>query len=323
MNQMENYHALMSNVMQNGIDQLNKRTGQVCRVIPGAQLQYDLREGFPAITTKKLIQKGGKGELLGFFRGYTNAADFRALGCHFWDQNANETKAWLENPNRIGHDDLGRIYSSQWTDWKDRRVVDTFDTAKVEYLEKMGYKTIIAGVAGVHVMERSINQLENSLRTIITNPSDRRILVNGYNPGELDLMSLPPCHMNYAFIPMEEQKELHVVMFMRSADLFLGVPVNIYTTSLFLSIMARLAGYTPATVTIQMANCHIYESHFDAVKEQLARSHFPSPKLVLSDEIPCGVSVDEIPGVFTRIEPHHISLEGYQCHDAIKAPMAA
>ena len=105
---MENYHQLLRLTMEKGVDQLNTRTNKICRALVGQQVQYDLREGFPALTTRKLPFKNIVGELLGFFRGVTRAADFRALGCHFWDINANETPAWLASPYRQGHDSLIR-----------------------------------------------------------------------------------------------------------------------------------------------------------------------------------------------------------------------
>lgn len=101
---MENYHQLLRLTMEQGVDQYNTRTNKLCRALVGHQVQYDLRQGFPALTTRKLPFKNIVGELLGFFRGVTSAADFRALGCHFWDINANETPAWLASPYRQGHD---------------------------------------------------------------------------------------------------------------------------------------------------------------------------------------------------------------------------
>lgn len=319
---MQNYHDLLRIVLNQGADQFNTRTNKMCRVLVGHQLQYDMADGFPAITTKKLAFNNMKGELLGFFRGYDNAASFRELGCTVWDQNANETAAWLSNANRKGVDDLGRVYGKQWTDWKDRRIVKDVQERKV--LMAQGYdEQMFDPVQNVWLMERSINQLENALRTIITNPSDRRVIVSGWNPAEFDLMALPPCHMDYRFVAFEHTKQLHVVMTIRSWDLFLGAPFNIASTSLFLAIMARLSGYSPGTVTIQATNAHLYENHFDQVTEILTREHFEAPKLVISDRIvPIG-DLSEIAGVFTRIQPEDISLVGYQSHAAIKAPMAA
>lgn len=319
---MQNYHNLLQATLEQGVDQFNSRTNKLCRVLVGYQLQYDMTDGFPAITTKKLAFNNMKGELLGFFRGYDNAADFRALGCTVWDQNANETQAWLNNPHRKGQDDLGRIYGKQWTDWKDRRIATT--AQERDAFHASGYTQKLHDPAQpAWLMERGINQLENALRTIIANPSDRRTIVSGWNPAEFDQMALPPCHMDYRFVAFEDTKTLHVVMTIRSWDLFLGAPFNIASTSLFLAIMARLAAYTPGTVTIQATNAHLYGDHFDQVKEILTREHFEAPQLVLSDSIKRIESPDEIAGAFTRIAPDAISLVGYQSHSAIKAPMAA
>lgn len=319
---MQNYHDLLRTTLEHGVDQFNVRTNKLCRALVGFQLQYDLAEGFPAVTTKKLAFNNMKGELLGFFRGYDNAADFRALGCTVWDQNANETQSWLKNPHRKGPDDLGRIYGKQWTDWKDRRIATNERDRDV--LQASGYAQILFDPAQqAWLMERGVNQLENALRTIITDPSNRRVIVSGWNPAEFDQMALPPCHMDYRFVAFEEPKVLHVVMTIRSWDLFLGAPFNIASTALFLAIMARLAGYTPGTVTIQATNAHIYKDHFEQVKEILTRDHLVAPRLVLSDRIRRLNSTEEVEGVFTRIERSDISLVGYQSHAAIKAPMAA
>lgn len=322
---MHNYHQLLADVMEYGDNQFNTRTGKICRVLVGYQLQYDLADGFPAITSKKLAFNGVKGELLGFFRGYTSAADFRALGCQVWNANANESTHWLANPWRTGTDSLGRIYGAQWTDWRAYREIASVDQAAAARLKEDGYR-LVAADDNVSVYRKSINQLEGALRTILTNPSDRRVIVSGWNAGELDMMALPPCHMDYRFTAFEgpngSKGKLHVTMTIRSWDLFLGAPFNIASTSLFLSIMARLAGYEPGTVTIQATNAHIYEDHFDQVREQLGRGHFQAPRLVLSDRI-APVGVDQVTGAFERIEPDDLWLEGYESHAAIKAPMAA
>ena len=315
---MQNYLDLMVKCRDEGIDVFNERTQKTCRTLVGAQLEFDLSNGeFPAVTTKELAFKSMKGELLGFFRGYDNAADFRSLGCGIWNKNANETPAWLANPNRKGVDDLGRIYGVQWNNWKAYKIVKDLKEAKSEV---DGYKLEMYDQYNKKALYvQSINQLEKALRTIITNPSDRRIIVSAWNPGELDQMALPPCHVDYRFTPINDY--LHIVMTIRSWDLFLGASFNIASTALFLSIMAELSGYLPGKVIIQATNAHLYSDHFDALEEQLTRDVFPSPQLMLSNNIN-KVSLDEIPGVFTRINPEDIWLENYKHHDPIKAPMA-
>lgn len=316
---MKSYLDLLKTTLETGTNQFNTRTSLNCKVLVGTQVQFDLSKGFPAVTTKKLAFDSMKGELLGFFRGYTNAAQFRALGCKIWDKNANETKDWLSNPARKGHDDLGRIYGKQWTSWSHLRAVPPGTLSP----PSKGWNFVAHTRDGGHVESRTINQLENALHAILTTPSDRRIIISAWNPGELDLMALPPCHMDYRFVPFEREKILHVVMTIRSWDLFLGAPFNIASTALFLAIMARLSGYKPGTVTIQATNAHIYENHYEQVREQLGRNCFPPPELYLSNNIAPVTSLDQIPGIFTRIEPQHAFLISYRHHQAIKAEMAA
>lgn len=319
---MQQFHDLLREALERGIPVPNARTGLTCHVVVGPSLRFDLRDGFPAITTKKLAFGAVKGELLGFFRGYQNAAQFRELGCKIWDQNANEARAWLDNRHRKGHDDLGRIYGAQWTDWRDLRVAET--PAERDALAASGFETRMHDDEGRGwLMGRSIHQLENALRKLITDPSDRRIIVSAWRPDELDRMALPPCHMDYRFVAIPHLRELHMVMTLRSWDLFLGGPFNIATSALFLEIMARLAGLRAATLTMQAANAHIYSNHVEQVREQLARAHHAAPNLVLADGISPVTGLGDIVGTFARIEPEWIRLDGYTSHDAIRAPMAA
>ena len=316
---MQDFDRLLRNLLADHHPQVNQRTGHTCFVRVGEQLAFDLREGFPVTTTKAFSMKALVGEVLGFFRGYDNAAQFEALGCGFWRQNADETQAWLDNPYRKGPGDLGRIYGVQWTRWRDQRVVP-FEQADA-FLAR-GYRKVLSDPERRHVLvEREINQLEQVLRTLLTNPSDRRMIVSAWNVAELDQMALPPCHMDYRFVAFEDTKELDVVMTIRSWDVFLGGPFNVAGTALILSIMARLAGFTPRKVVIQATNAHLYDNHIEQTRLQLSREPFAAPSLELDLQPVPGAS--DIEGAFARIEPHQIRLAGYQSHPAIKAEMAA
>ncbi len=327
------YLDLLARVRDEGRDELNVRTGEVCRVLVGPEIQWDTREGFHALTTKQLMFKSCRGELLGFFRGYTSAADFRALGCPIWDANANVTPGWLANPYRKGEDDLGPIYGKQWTAWKDRRIASSSDER--DRLVAKGYKVkmmsdYVHSEDGKHyewLMEREINQLEEALKKLLTDPSDRRIIVSGWNIAELDMMALPPCHMDYRFVSLAGDQEgprvLHVVMTMRSTDMYLGLPFNMASTEMFLHVMARLSGHVPGTVTVQLTNAHIYLNHMDKVNQQLAFAPKSLPKLVLSERVQ-KVTVETVKGAFERIEPDDLVMEGYEFHKwDSRAPMAA
>lgn len=317
--QMQPYHDLLSRILTEGVRQPN-RTGIDTLTVPGAMLRFDLREGYPALTTKKLFFDAMKGELLGFFRGYDNAADFRALNCRIWDANANETQSWVESEFRKGVDDLGRIYGQQWTRWADWREIPS--TQRDAYLTR-GYREVaLDPVRGVAVMHREMNQLEDALRKILTNPFDRRIIVNGWRPDEFDRMALPPCHVLYQFLPHTESKTLHMVMFQRSVDSALGLPFNCASAALMLALFARMTGYTAGTLTMFLADCHIYENHIEGVREMLTREHYAPPQLELSQRIG-KVSADEVAGALARIEPEDIRLVNYQHHAPIKLAMAA
>lgn len=316
---MQQFHDVIDNVMTNGIRRLNARTGQYTRFLPGQVLRFNMADGFPAITTKKLAFKSAVGELLGFFRGYDSAAQFRELGCKVWDGNANETPAWLANPARLGLDALGRIYSAQWTDWRDwRRVAREVDA---DALVAKGYELLAYDSEfGVWVLRKGINQLEEILRTLMTDPTDRRMVLTGWRPDEWDQAALPSCHTEYVFTADTENNVLHMTMMMRSYDMGLGF--NPALCGLMLAIMAELAGFAAGTFTMAIADCHVYEAHEPGLREMLSREHFPQPTLRLGDSIKTLTDVGQIPGVFARIKPEDLELVGYQHHPAIKMPMA-
>lgn len=318
---MQPYHDLMANVLEHGQYKPNTRTGIGSRALVGQTIKFDLREGFPAITTKKLAFNAIKGELLGFFRGYQSAAQFRALGCNVWNANANETVAWLANPNRKGDDDLGRIYGANWVglrDWREVRSDDEFARLQAAGYELIAYDSS----TGVRVLRREINQLELALSTLLKDPYDRGICVSAWRLDEFDQMALRPCHCDYRFIALPDGT-LNMTLGLRSSDGFLGAVFNYASAALFLSIMARLIGRISGSMTVFITDQHLYENHFEQMKEQLTREHFPAPKLILSDRIRPITDPSQIRGVFERIEPDDISLEGYRSHAAIKAPMAA
>src|ERR1035437_6335214 len=283
-------------ILDTGIQQPN-RTGIDTLMVPGVMLRFDLREGFPAVTTKQLAFKAVKGELLGFLRGYTNAADFRALGCRIWDQNANENKVWLANSNRKGEDDLGDMYGKQWTDW-------TIYTELFKFSPNHDDQVVC--------QKGSINQVQEVLKKLKNDPTDRRMIISGWNPPEFSKMALLPCHVLYQFLADNKNKVLHLCMYQRSADSFLGVPFNIASASLFLSIMAKLSGFTAGTFTHFLADAHIYMNHIEQVKEQISRTPFDLPKLELS--FPDIDPLVEIDWAF-KINPEHINLVNYVSHD--------
>lgn len=293
---MKQYQELLQNILINGTWQEN-RTGIRTKMLPGAMLKFDLRDGFPAVTTKKLYMNAVVGELLGFLRGYHNVADFNKLGCKVWDANASAPK-WLEGEymttrksylgDKIMEGELGRIYGVQWRDWN-------------------------CSTEG-----QELDQIAKLLHTIENDPTNRRMIVSAWRPDEIDQMALPPCHYAFQVIIEQETKTMHLLWNQRSCDVFLGIPFNIASYALLLHILARVTGYRVGTLTGFLADVHIYENHLDQVAEQLSREPFPLPKLVLSESIVAYPKVSTLTG----IEPMDIYLQNYQHHEPIKAHMA-
>lgn len=290
---MNPYILLLDECRRLGQRQKN-RTGVDTFMIPGGIMRFDFAHGFPILTTKRVAFRQIIGELLGFIRGYDNAADFRKLGCTIWDKNANDSKAafdWLNNPLRKGEDDLGRIYGVQWRDWEDGQ-------------------------------GRHYDQLATALETIVKNPTSRRIVVSAWNPSQLKEMALPPCHYAFQFLIEQGRGALHLCMTMRSCDMFLGVPFNISSYALLLALVAKVTGYEPGRLTMFLADVHIYENHLDQVDAQINRSPRTRPTLMINRESPhVGATLTPIEWLCS-IEPDDIQLTGYDPYPAIKGEMS-
>lgn len=322
---MKQYLDLVRDVIENGTLQEN-RTGVRTISLPGAMLRFDLQKGFPAITTRRLAFKSAIGEMVGFLRGVKNAAQFRELGCKVWDQNANENAQWLANPFRQGHDDLGEIYGVQWRQWPAYKRIPLSNPAAIELAESQGFVQIAEseedGEAFV-VLYKAIDQIRQCVDTIIKDPGSRRILFHGWNCAQLDEMALPPCHLLYQFHPNVETKEISLTLYIRSNDLGLGTPFNLTEGAALLSLVGRLTGYTPRWFTYFIGDAHVYENHLDMLNEQMRREPLAAPKLVISDRVPefAKTGVYE-PEWLEKIEPSDFSLEGYEHHPPLTAPMA-
>ena len=322
---MQQYLELIQTVIDTGSWQDN-RTGIRTLSVPGAMMRFDLKKGFPAVTTKKLAFKSVVGELCAFLRASRSAADFRALGCKVWDQNANENQQWLDNPYRLGTDDLGPVYGVQWRQWPGYKVLDAANQAQIANAQKNGF-TVVApleedGVQKV-LLYKAIDQLRECLDTIVNNPGSRRILFHGWNPAVLDAVALPACHLLYQFIPNPSTKELSMCLYVRSNDLGLGTPFNLAEGAALMHLVGRLTGYTPRWFTYFIGDAHIYENHMDMVQEQLKREPLPLPELIISDRVPDFSKTGKYePDWLEKIEPSDFALEGYQHHAPITAPMA-
>jgi thymidylate synthase len=318
---VQRYLDLLQTILDTGTWQAN-RTGIRTRAISGAMLKFDLAEGYPAVTTRKLPFKTFMGEMVGFLRGCQSAADFRALGCRIWDQNANENTQWLENPYRRGIDDLGRIYGAQWRGWHAYKAVAKGSAAIGDALGK-GFVTVASAPDGQVILRRDVDQVRECLDKIAKTPADRRILFHAWNPAELDEMALPPCHLLYQFNCNVEQRELSLCLYQRSTDAPLGLVGNLAEGAALLSLFGRLTGYAPRWLTWFGSDVHIYENQLDMVAEQLRRQPFPAPQLRISERIPAFSATGRYePEWLDRVEPSDFTLEGYQHHPPLTAPMA-
>ncbi len=280
---MKQYLDALRYILENGVDR-QSRTGIKTRALFGMQMRYNMEDGFPAVTTKKLPWKSVASELLWFIEG---SYDERRLAeILHGTRDLSKTTIWTANaqadywkPKAKFEGDLGRIYGVQWRRWKSPDGKES-------------------------------DQLAEAIRLIKENPTSRRIIVNAWNPGELQEMALPPCHSFFQFFVANNK--LSLLMYQRSCDMFLGVPFNIASYSLLLNMVAQVTGLKPAEFIHVLADAHIYHNHFEQVKEQLTRKPFPLPKLWLNPEIK---NID-------NFKMDDIKLENYQYHPPIKAEMA-
>lgn len=323
---MKQYLELINTIFTTGSWQEN-RTGIRTLSIPGAMMRFDLqKDGFPAVTTKKLAFKSVIGELVGFLRATRNASEFRALGCKVWDQNANENEQWLANPYRLGPDDLGPVYGVQWRQWPGYKLIDSKSIEQISHAKERGYRLVsIIQDEGVEkvLLYKAIDQIRECLDTIINDPGSRRILFHGWNCADLDSVALPACHLLYQLIPNTITKEISLCLYIRSNDVGLGTPFNLAEGAALLHLIGRLTGYRPRWFTYFIGDAHIYENHVDMLKEQLAREPLPAPRLIISDRVPeYAVTGKYEPEWLELVTPEDFSLSEYNHHPAIKAPMA-
>jgi thymidylate synthase len=259
----------------------------------GVQMRFDLQKGFPAVTTKKLAWRACVSELLWFIEGSGDENRLKEIlhGERYtdkktiWSDNAT-APYWTGKRLQRHAGDLGRVYGVQWRKWR----------APLVRINK--------------VVLQNCDQLLNLIDGLKKDPYGRRHIITAWNPGELELMALPPCHMMSQFYV--SNGKLSCSMYQRSADMFLGVPFNIASYALFTHMIAQACGLEVGELIITLGDAHIYTNHVDQVKEQLARKPLPLPELKLNP------AVKDITG-FTMDD---VELVNYTSHDAIKAPMA-
>ncbi len=278
---MHTYLDQLQYVLDRGVKK-GDRTGVGTISCFGLHARYAMADGFPAVTTKRLVWKSILSELLWFISGSDNIYDLKTYlkSNRLWDGN------YEDYLNRLGTDkndgSMGRIYGVQWRQWK--------------------------GANG-----KVVDQLQNAIDLIRENPESRRIMVNAWNAAEIDTqdVALPPCHNFFQFYVAEGKLSLQ--MYQRSCDMFLGVPLNIASYSVLLHMVSKITNLVPCEFIHVLGDAHIYLNHLDAVKKQLSRKPYPLPELRIKDRGQTEID---------HFEMDDFELINYQHHDTIRAEMA-
>lgn len=263
---MQPYHQLLQHILDHGT-QKTDRTGTGTISVFGYQMRFNLAEGFPLVTTKKVHLKSIIHELLWFLKGETNIAYLKENGVSIWDE-------WAD-----ANGELGPVYGKQWRSWE--------------------------GANGVVV-----DQVKDLIAQIKSNPDSRRLIISAWNVADLPKMALMPCHTLFQFYVADGK--LSCQLYQRSADVFLGVPFNIASYALLVLMVAQVCDLAPGDFVHTFGDVHIYNNHLEQVKLQLSRTPYPLPVMKVNPEVK---------DIFSfRFED--FTLENYQCHPAIKAPVA-
>tara|TARA_R110000796_G_scaffold46127_4_gene111599 strand:- start:5464 stop:6402 length:939 start_codon:yes stop_codon:yes gene_type:complete len=297
---MFDYERLLRVIMESGKD-VDDRTGTGTRSIFGHQMRFNLQDGFPAVTTKKLAWKSVVGELLWFLEGSTDERRLAELTYGkstlelqgkktIWTDNADNQGKELGYYNSFVRKELGPVYGHQWRSF-----------GKIgEYFP------------GIH---ESVDQIKWLINEIKTNPNSRRLILSAWNPNQTDKMALPPCHVMSQFRVYDG--ELSCSLYQRSADAFLGVPFNIASYALLTHIIARECGLEVGELVHSIGDAHIYNNHIEQVNEQLSRAPYPAPELNIDKSFKLSLQDD-----YPLDSVSKFVLTKYLHHDTIKAVMA-
>ncbi|SDJ00397.1 thymidylate synthase [Ferrimonas sediminum] len=282
---MKQYLQLCQRIVDEGTWVDNARTGKRCLTLINADLEYDVGgNAFPLITTRKSYWKAAIAELLGYLRGYSSAAEFRAIGCNTWNANANDNAAWLANPHRRGEDDMGRVYGVQGRAWQ--------------------------GPDG-----RSIDQLRKIVDDLSQGVDDRGEILTFYNPGEFHLGCLRPCMHTHTFSLVGER--LFLTSYQRSCDVPLGLNFNQVQVFTLLALVAQITGHKPGKAYHKIVNAHIYEDQLGPMTQvQLKRQPYASPRLIINP------AIRSLEDLETWVTLDDFQVEGYQHHDPIAYPFS-
>jgi thymidylate synthase len=318
------YQYLLQDILDNGVEKKD-RTGTGTISVFGRQIRHKMNEGFPLLTTKKMHWKSIVTELLWFLRGDTNIKFLLDYDCHIWDGDAykryERARTWElqdvppmnEFIKKIKEDEtfrktwgeLGPIYGKQWRNWGERR----HDNIANEYFI-------------------GIDQIQNLINELKTNPDSRRLMVSAWNVGELDQMVLPPCHYGFQCY-VREGKYLSLMWNQRSVDTFLGLPFNIASYGLLLEIIAKEVNMIPDELIGNLGDTHLYLNHINQAKEQITRIPYELPTVQITERnwymheaVKKHLGEKTLDEKLKSYRPDCFELIDYQSHPKIKAPLS-
>jgi len=281
---MKQYHDLLRSILKNGKEHKD-RTGVGTISHFGYQTRFDLREGFPIVTTKRVPFRWVAEELFWFLSGDTNEANLRAKGVDIWAEWSDE-----EHTRRFGREagDLGPVYGYLWRSF-----------------------------GGTYPARNGTDQIASLINNIKTNPDSRRLIVTGWDPQQAAKVDLPPCHTLFQF-KVENRSVLHCQLYQRSADAFLGVPFNISSYALLMHLVAHVCELSVGEFIYTLGDYHIYQNHLEQVHELLSREPLPLPELKIVDQ---NARLRGLNGLLA-FNYEHVNLMGYKSHGKIAAPVA-
>ena len=283
------YLDLVEDILNNGIE-APCRTGNKVLVTLNKSLTWDLKNGFPLLTFRRIPFKGVKGEVSCFLEGVTDKRIYRERGCNYWNEWCNPKKVpYSDKEGMKQENDLGNIYGFSWLHFGQE-----YSGLEEDYTNT------------------GVNQVKQVVETLKTNPYDRRMIVTAWDPAHMDTMGLPPCLHTWQFNYVGNR--LHLTGLQRSADTILGVPADIVQGALFLHLMAQTVNMEPGTLTLEFCNCHIYDNHIQTVKEHIEKwkkCDIELPNIVL----------DKNATVFNFM-PEMAVLDNYQYEEKVSFPIA-
>ena len=341
------YLSLLEDILQNGVEKKD-RTGTGTISVFGRQIRHKMSEGFPLLTTKKMAWKTMVVELLWFLRGDTNIKFLLDYDCHIWDGDAYKNYCYKEVPHdhmldkedfikKIKTDDsfaskwgdLGPIYGNQWRDWGGKLDVKLSD----EKDENGFFKYDTTHIPGIDQIQNLVNELK-------TNPDSRRLMVNAWNVGELDKMVLPPCHYGFQvytrpttrdekIVNPGKYRAISLMWNQRSVDTFLGLPFNIASYGLLLEIIAKEVNMVPDELIGNLGDVHLYSNHIEQAKEQIGRTPYTLPTVEITErnwymheKVKEHLGEKTLDEKLKSYRPDCFELIGYESHPKIKAPLS-